>query len=192
MDSKIVGIAGQGETWPIYQDIVSDIEFTTPSKFMKASYETYKEKYKSKPSTNGLIFEYCIAECLFQMKIGPFYYQANLNFVPNSQFDFVCFHDRWPNVLSCKVSLRERYKQADLEGWVLKQVYRKARVYLLTTDQKEVTMVENKIYDGEVIGLDECIGVYSEKFDKLLRDLRKKDFQEAKTVMPIQGNLIKV
>ena len=48
MDSKIVGIAGQGETWPIYQDIVSDIEFTTPSEFMKTSYETYKSKYKSK------------------------------------------------------------------------------------------------------------------------------------------------
>lgn len=192
MDSKIVGLAGQGKTWLIYQDIVSDIEFTTPSEFMKTSYETYNEKYESNPSTNGLIFEYCIAECLFQMEIGPFYYQANLKFVPNSQFDFVCFHDKWPNVLSCKVSLRERYKQADLEGWVLKQVYRKSRVYLLTTDQKEVAMVENKIYDGEVIGLDECIGVYSDKFDKLLCDLRKKAFHEATAVMPIQGNFIKV
>jgi len=39
--------------------------------------------------------------------------------------------------LTIKTSLRERYKQADLEGLALKQVYRKSKTYLITLSGQE-------------------------------------------------------
>ncbi len=197
MYSKIVGIGGKGKAWETYQDLISKVEFSIPSEFMKNSFQIYHDKEKQESgranvSLTGRIFEYCVAECLFQIGIGPFYYQAKLKYVPNSQFDFVCYHDKWPNVLSCKTSLRERYKQADLEGWALKQVHRKALVYLITADQHEASSVESKIYDGEVIGLDKCICVYSQKFDELLENLRTKKFHKATEILPVEGEFTEV
>lgn len=197
MHSKIVGIGGRGKAWDTYRDCIGDVEFTKPSEFMQDTFQVYHandkdEAGRSNVSLTGRMFEYCVAECLFQMGIGPFYYQARLKYVPNSQFDFVCFHDKWPNVLSCKASLRERYKQADLEGWALKQVHRKALVYLITADQHEATSVENKIYDGEVIGLDKCICVYSEQYDELLDILKSKDFHKATPIIPVDGKYTEV
>jgi len=117
------------------------------------------------------------------MEIVPFYYQA---FIPNVNFDIVCYNDVSPVVLSCKVSLRERWKQADLEGLAIKQVYRKSKVHLITAAENEQDRLQKKIKSENVNGLDSCILAQSPDFDRLLMDLKKQSFIVAEEINPIQ------
>ncbi len=120
MQSKIQGVSKQGKTGKIYSDLLTNIEFDTPSRFVqKALIDEYVANYPSNPPINGKIFEYCVIECLIQMKILPFYYQVLMSLIPHVNFDIVCYNEISPVVLSFKVSLRERWKQADLEGLAL-------------------------------------------------------------------------
>ena len=118
------------------------------------------------------MFEFLVAEILLREQVIPFYFQARLNHVPNAEFDFVCFDPTRPVVLSCKVSLRERYKQADLEGMALKQVYRLAESHLITLS-KEATGVKKKIKNGDVVGLTSCIRADQAEFDDFVERLVK-------------------
>ena len=118
----------------------------------------------------------------------PFYYQAKFALVPNATFDIVCFNPRKPVVLSCKVSLRERYKQADLEGTVLRQVYRLAESHLLTLSYEQ-TGVQAKIEKGDIAGLTACIRADSEQYTHLLAELSKREFVEASPIKPLCSSL---
>ena len=76
-----------------------------------------------------------------------------MGFIPNIEFDFVAYSKEiGPIVLSAKTSLRERYKQADLEGMMMRQVHRRAKSYLLTLDKDEAMNVNSKIQEGKVLG----------------------------------------
>ena len=78
-------------------------------------------------------------------------------FVPNINFDFLLYSREYgPVVLSAKTSLRERYKQADLEGMMLRQVHRNAKTYLITLNSDEAKSVNSKISNGQVLGIEEC------------------------------------
>jgi len=187
MKSKIIGVSRQGRTGKIYSDLLTNIEFDTPHRFIqKALIDEYVTDYPSNPSISGKIFEYCIVECLIQMEIVPFYYQALMSFIPNVKFDIVCYNHVSPVVLSCKVSLRERWKQADLEGLAMKQVYRKSKVHLITAARNEQERLQRKIKSGNANGLDSCILAQSPDFDKLLMDLKKQNFIVAEEINPIQ------
>ncbi len=187
MQSKILGVSGQGKAGAVYSDLLRNVEFNTPSKFTQRAFiDEYVANYPSNPSINGKVFEYCIIECLIQMNITPFYYQAFMSLIPNVKFDIVCYHEVSPVVISCKVSLRERWKQADLEGLAMKQVYRKAKVHLITAAEDEQTKLQEKIEYGNVNGLDSCALAQGLDFDDLLRDLKKHSFMVAKEINPIQ------
>ncbi|MCY4234060.1 MAG: hypothetical protein OXE59_10040 [Bacteroidetes bacterium] len=187
MISKIPSVSERGKSGKIYIDLLGNIEFDTPSRFVQSVLiDRYVANYKSNPSINGKVFEFCIIECLIQMDIVPFYYQALMSLIPNVNFDIVCYNDISPVVLSCKVSLRERWKQADLEGLAIKQVYRKSKVHLITAAESEQYNLQKKIKSGNVNGLDSCILAQSPEFDNLLTDLTKQDFIVAKEINPIQ------
>src|SRR2546421_9618463 len=95
---------------------------------------------------NGAIFEYLIMVCLYSKGILPFYIQAKISFVPNATYDIVLYSSaNFPITLSIKTSLRERYKQADLEGLALKNVHRRVKNYLITLSAKEYEGVRKKI-----------------------------------------------
>ena len=114
-----------------------------------------------------------------------------LAFVPNVIFDLMFYtRERGPICWSVKTSLRERYKQADLESIALKYVHRKAFSYLITLDTNEALSVKNKIKTGDVIGLDNVIVATSSEFDKLVSDLKKFDFEDPPTVKVIESNQI--
>lgn len=157
--------------------------------FVQQAYEQYLNTNKSNPSVNGRIFEFIIAETLKREGIVPFYFQAKFVLVPNADFDLVCYHPRQPVVLSAKVSLRERYKQADLEGLALRQVYRNARSYLLTLSDEQ-TGVHEKIEAGDVVGLTDCIKADSPDYDRLLVDLTQSSFSLAESIIPLEGKLV--
>ncbi len=156
------------------------------SELVEQGYEAYLQQYGSTASRNGRIYELLIVEAIRRAGIGPVYYQARYLFVPNVEFDVLLYHPRSPVVLSCKTSLRERYKQAELEGYVLKSVYRGARVYLVTRNPGEGLGVQKKIKEGVIVGLDDCIITRdSEAFDDLLLNLGECDFQVARPIEPL-------
>jgi len=186
MLSKIEAIIS-GKTGAIYQELLGDLEFEIPHQFMKQVWDNYELKYPGSASNiNGRLFELVVAECLAQKKVIPFYDQASLGLIPNSCFDILLYDKRRPVALSMKTSLRERYKQAALEGFQLKQVYNSAQVYLITLDEKEGKNVKKKISNDDIVGLDDCILATSQEFSDLINKLAEEDFSLAKPINPIE------
>lgn len=138
------------------------------------------------------MFEYLVCETLSREGVTPFYYQAEFALVPNANFDIVLFHHRRPVVLSMKVSLRERYKQADLEGNALRQVYRNAECYLVTLSTDEVRGVARKITDGDIGGIQGCALADQQEYTDLLSRLKTREFQRAEPITPITGTAFPV
>ncbi|CAI2190303.1 14187_t:CDS:2 [Funneliformis geosporum] len=163
----------------------------SPSEFIKLSWEKVLNNDLLTRNDNGALFEYLIAVCLSVKKILPFYLQAKVSFVPNATYDIVLYSSEgYPITLSIKTSLRERYKQADLEGLALKNVHRRAKNYLITLSAKEYEGVRKKIQEGDVAGLDKIILADSEEFDCLLNKLSQMNFIKPKTVEIIKGKII--
>jgi len=161
------------------------------SEFIKISWQKIELNDDLTKNYRGTLFEYLIACCLYSKKILPFYRQAKIGFVPNATYDIVLYNSQgYPITLSIKTSLRERYKQADLEGLALKNVHRRAKNYLITLDEREYKGVKNKIEKGDVGGLDEAVLADTEEFDKLLTNLTKMTFIKADVVKVITGKVI--
>jgi len=162
-----------------------------PHEFIAEAYRLYKDKHPNNHSINGRIFEYLVCETLMREGITPFYFQARFRFVPNADFDVACYNPKRPVVLSMKVSLRERYKQADLEGMALRQVYRNAESYLITLSN-EATLVSQKITEGDISGLAGCLIASNPEYTALLASLKKREFSVAIAVQPITGTVFPV
>jgi hypothetical protein len=121
----------------------------------------------------GSAFECLLALVLCIEDIGPFFMQAELTFVPNAKFDILMYDESgWPISLSIKTSLRERYKQADLEAMALKQVHRNSESYLITLNETEAAAQAQKIEKRELVALDKIILATAKEFDDLIQDLK--------------------
>ena len=163
--------------------------YQSPHQFIKQAYGFYKVNHPDNRSISGRILEYLVCETLVREGVVPFYYQAKFALVPNADFDLVCYDRHYPVVLSMKVSLRERYKQADLEGTALRHVYRNAKCYLITLSDKEVANVSKKIEVGDTAGLDACIMANKLEYSALLGRLKNQTFTQADSIMPITGQV---
>ena len=153
----------------LYGDILSS-DLEKPSKFISQMWARYTSE---KQSLNGAVFEALVATALFRQGIAPIFVQATLAFVPNVNFDFLVYsREIGPLILSCKTSLRERYKQADLEGMMVRQVYRRSKSFLISLDQNEVKNTDKKIARGEILGLDKIIDARSPDLDSLFDELK--------------------
>lgn len=144
------------------------------------------------PSLNGNVFETLVAIAMRKKGFIPLYHQTHIAFVPNVKFDLVIYSEEFgPMVLSVKTSLRERYKQVDLEGWVLKQVHRQARTYLITADRPNVSLINKKIANGEVMGIEKVVYALDKDIDNLIFELSQltlkkpgtADIMTAKTIL---------
>lgn len=166
--------------------MLEGLTYGEPHGFVREGYDKYTSNYPSKPSLNGRIFEFLICETLVRDDLVPFYYQARFVQVANADFDIVLYHPKKPVVLSAKTSLRERYKQADLEGLALKQVYRGAECYLLTLSDEHGS-VQQKIEDGDVSGLSACLRADTPYYDALLQELKSSRFQLVEMIAPLIG-----
>ena len=167
-------------------------ESMDPHEYVKMYWNKYKEMYPNKgASVNGKVFELIIHTLFVRENLVPLYIQAKVAFVPNVNFDTLLYSEQnIPYAFSLKTSLRERYKQADLEGIALKYVHRRAKCYLLTLDETEAKNVKEKIKNGGVIGLDKAILCTNEEFDSLIRDLKSENFIEAGSVEIISTSFI--
>ena len=186
MRSKIQKIT-TGKSGTVYSSIVEALRYSAPHKFVGKAYQRYLDNYPNNQSMNGRIFEYLICETLAQGGITPFYYQACFERVPNADFDVVLYDPTRPIALTMKVSLRERYKQADLEGAALRNVYRQAESYLITLSGQEAANVSDKIKAGGVAGLSRCLRANKPEYSELITELSGKKFCLAERVMPISG-----
>lgn len=167
-----------------------DIEYTKPSEYVKKYWNAYEQK-KENQNLNGQIFEIIIATLLYREKILPIYLQAQVAFVPNVNFDILLYSKECgPICLSLKTSLRERYKQADLESIALKYVHRKAQSYLFTLEEKEGNKVKEKIKSGDVIGIDKVIICTSNDLDELIENLKNFKLELAGSVDIIKSSQI--
>ena len=180
-----------GKAAAIYAATLEALDhYDLPHEFVRDGYEEYLCQNISNPSVNGKIFEWLICETLMREGATPFYYQARFEYVPNADFDIVLYDPRRPVVLSCKTSLRERYKQADLEGMALGQVYRNAECHLITLNHEEADRVAVKIRNGDVAGLTACHVADTEELTELVEDLSRRKFVRASVVMPIKGQFV--
>jgi len=173
----------------IYGDILT-IKYTSESDLMKDLWARYESEPFSN-SLNGSVFEGLLATIFHRSNISPIYVQANVSFVPNVDFDFIGYSKEYgPVSLSAKTSLRERYKQADLEGMMLRQVHRKARSFLITLDIPTARNTNRKIDTGQVLGLEEVVIATNSSFDKLIKTLKSLEFYQPEKMDVIKAKRI--
>jgi len=173
-------ISTNGKSAELFEELFPKIlenNYSSPSSFIKKNWAVYKNDPTGNSNVNGAIFEYLLASIFYLEGIKPIFFQAQVVFVPNVNFDFLCYSKEFgPIVFSAKTSLRERYKQADLEAMALKNVHRKSKSYLITLNETEANSVNKKIASGDVIGIDEVIVASSFNFDELLRSMKEYSF----------------
>jgi hypothetical protein len=120
----------------------------------------------------GTALEYSLLAALRERGKQPLFWQAEFNQLPNNFYDVVFFTaEHGPVVLSPKTSLRERYKQADLEALALRGVFPRSRFYLISLDRDKnhIANVQRKIASGEVRGI---VALYDEtNLEELFRQL---------------------
>lgn len=178
----------------IFEELFSDfmeIEYSSPSQYIRLFWDKYEAYQQRNSNLNGKMFEYILASLCIREDILPIYMSAKVAFVPNVVYDLMFYSsERGPICWSVKTSLRERYKQADLESIALKYVHRKALSYLITLNETEARSVKDKIRTGDVIGLDNVIVATQPEFDELVKDLKTFEFEEPPTVKVIQSNQV--
>lgn len=167
------------------------VKYKKPSDYISTYWEAFKKHPEGNNNLNGKIFEYILATLFVRENILPLYLSAKVAFVPNVIYDLMFYTtERGPICISAKTSLRERYKQADLEAIALKYVHRKALSYLVTLEVSEAKSVQGKIKSGHVIGLDKVVVATSNDFNDLIEELKNYKFSEPPTVKVIESNQI--
>lgn len=168
-----------------------EVGYKKPSEYITKYWEAYKKHPKGNNNLNGKIFEYILATLCVRENIIPVYMSAKVAFVPNVIYDLMFYTaERGPICWSAKTSLRERYKQADLESIALKYVHRKALSYLITLEENEAKGVKAKIKSGDIIGLDNVIVATSSEFNSLITELKAYELSEPPTVKVIESNQV--
>jgi hypothetical protein len=168
-----------------------EVDYQKPSDYITTYWNAYKAHREGNNNLNGIIFEYILATLFVRENILPIYMSAKVAFVPNVIYDLMFYtSERGPICISAKTSLRERYKQADLEAIALKYVHRKSLSYLITLEENEARNVQNKIKNGDVIGLDDVIIATSNQFNQLIDYLKTFEYSEPPTVKVIESNQI--
>lgn len=174
----------------LFENFLS-VEYDKPSGYVTKYWNEFQKKYKGSNNLNGKIFEYILATLFVRENMLPLYLSAKVAFVPNVVYDLMFYTaERGPICISAKTSLRERYKQADLESIALKYVHRKALSFLVTLEEKEARNLETKIKNGDVIGIDEVVVATNDEFNKLIKKLKSYNFSDPPKVNVIESNQI--
>lgn len=178
------GLTSEGKTF-------LDVKYSSPSEYINYFWDKYQKVEKKTANQNGKVFELIVSTLLYRENLKPLYIQAEVAFVPNVDFDALLYSKEvGPIALSMKTSLRERYKQADLEAIALKYVHRKAKSYLLTMDENEARITKEKIVSGSIIGLDKIILCSGEDMDSLIADLKNYQYTLAGSIEIIKSTQV--
>lgn len=176
--SKSLDIFNQAKWHEVFFD-----KLLKPSEIVRELYSNrFENILKNKSNVNSLrgsIFENLILAIFLANEIKPIYEQCTLQFVPNVRFDFVLFESQMkPIIISLKTSLRERYKQVELEAYYCKQVYKQAECVFISLDSEGVRGAEVKKKSFEVLYIDEFIIATDNQFNALIKKFKNNDYQE--------------
>ena len=153
--------------------------------------EGVSDKEQQKKNISGDVFEFIVAEILKYHNITPFYTQAEMWNIPNSKFDFLCFDDEAPIIISVKISLAERWRQSAFEGLVLKQVYRRSESYVITNNEKDAINRNKDIEKNKILGIDHVYYIQSSEMNGFIDRLKLLKFKKADLINPVsKSNLI--
>ncbi len=191
------GVAhAQNKSSRIFETLVPDIfsaEFAamSASQIIQNCWQRYQESYRSNNSINGTIFEYILSAVFIREGLLPFFRQAQVAFVPNVNYDLLMYaQDIGPISISAKTSLRERYKQADLEAVALKYVHRRAQSHLVTLDVKEGHSIAQKLVTGDLMGLDSVVIATEPAMDELIDGLKRFLLIRPKPIEIVSASLV--
>lgn len=149
----------------------------SPSEFLNFYWNKYIDNYGSNNSLNGTVFENFVILALAREGIDNIYHQTELTYVPSAIFDVFLYNSEKPIALSIKTSLRERWKQADLEALAIKQVHKDADCFVLTLSESEVLTRRSR--STNYAGLDGFILANTNEFDDFVNYLRSMQFDIA-------------
>lgn len=187
-------ILKSGSVYEAYKKALNmsvSIDGMKPYQQIKTLWESYKQNCENNNNVNGKVFEVIIATVMLENNIGPIFSQAKVVFVPNVNFDLIVYSKEYgPISISAKTSLRERYKQADLESVSLKYVHRKAKCYLVTMDKPEATRLSSKLKNGDLLGIDNIVMGDDESFDEMINFLKNLELEKPKAVEIITSSFI--
>jgi hypothetical protein len=155
------------------QPNLDSIEIEQPSKYIDFIWQKAEHDERLTRDVRGKFFELVIASCLIKNNVLPYFWQAQLEFVPLANFDLVVYtEERGPIVLSLKTSIRERYKQAEFEAQAMKDVHRRAKNFLVTMEKDEAVTLQAKIDTGVLSGIDGVIVATEKSFDEQIQLLK--------------------
>lgn len=159
-----------------------------PYETFASIWRAYQKLGTRSNNQNGRMFEYAVCETLVQHNVGKMYYQCKLWSMPNDIID-ICGWSRegFPVIISCKTSIRERWKQAEMEGRILKGIFPKAASFIVMSDKDEAAKLKERIENREAIGLDRVYVAHKSEFDELIKYLQRILLVKTKAIMPLEG-----
>ena len=194
MRTRIGGLVGTGKVAETYNIVLDKVaSYPSPHEFITQGMGHYQRLFgNTAPARTGRIFELLVCEVLAIEGISPFYYQAEVNKVPDVNFDVFLYDDEQPVVLSVKHSLRERWKIAAFEARLLQDVYPRQETHLIVgpTDegQREAERVRRAIKaagSSGRVGITDCLLASEPRFTALLNKLKKRQFSESAPIRPV-------
>ena len=176
------------EVFSFLLEALSIHNYDKPYELISALWQKYGSYPNQTNSLNGRIFEAILATAFLRQEISPIFIQAKVVFVPNVNFDFILYSKGLgPVSISAKTSLRERYKQADLEAVSLKYVHRKSQSFLITLNEEEAKSVAGKIKKGDLLGIDRVIVASVPEFDDFVKELQELELIEPDKITVIEA-----
>lgn len=150
MKSKIAAARATHANWPKETELA-------PSELVCSIFKKMRKEGPGSANWNGFLFEALIHRLLLESGINQkcILVNAKLALIEDTKYDIVLCGQKtlsgkqFPVCLSLKTSLRERYKQAEREGMIAKQVHRGSFTALLTMEEK----IPETLY-----GLDRVVG----------------------------------
>jgi hypothetical protein len=143
-------------------------------------------------SMGGSWLEWATFVALKAKGLTPAYWQAEFKSVPDNYNDVTLWSKEFgPVIISCKTSLRERYKQADLEAVALRQHYPTGKFFLLTldADKKHLARTRKKIVDKDLLALQ---AIYAEdNADELFAFLKTLTLTESPKGVLSSGKIVR-
>lgn len=179
-------------TGKLYKEIIQNVELDSsyPHKTFESIWSEY-EKGTTTNNMNGHILEYSICEIFKQYNVGVLYFQCTFWGMPHDRFDIGGWtKQQYPIIISCKTSLRERWKQADMEGRLLKGIFPKAQSYLITNNPIEAKTQRKRIKDGTSQGIDGVYVAHEEDFDEFIKYLQGMDLVVCDQITPLTGTIV--
>jgi hypothetical protein len=137
MNSKLAASKATQISWPQKSKL-------SPSELVGNIFKKLRKEGPGSANWNGYLFEALIHRLLLESGIDQncVLINAKLALIDDTKYDIVLCGERtlsgkqFPICLSLKTSLRERYKQAEREGMIAKQVHRGSFTALLTMEEK--------------------------------------------------------